>query len=56
MFQQKYMKTPIHFDNKGFEFIHLNSILHENDLINCLPESIREHETQLYIAFLYHQE
>ena len=33
---------PIHFDNKGREFIHLNSILHENDIINCLPESLWE--------------
>ena len=37
---------PIHFDNKGLEFIHINSILHENDIINCLPESMREDETQ----------
>ena len=28
----------IHFDNKGLEFIH------ENDIINCLPESPREDE------------
>ena len=33
---------PIHFDNKGFKFIHLNSTLHENDIINCFPERLRE--------------
>ena len=33
----KYVRL-IHFDNKSLEFIHLNSILHENDIINCLPE------------------
>ena len=35
---------PIHVDNKGLEFIHLNSILHENDIINCLPGSLGEDE------------
>ena len=33
---------PIHFDNKELEFIHLNFILHENDIINCLPESLED--------------
>ena len=27
---------PIQFKNKGLDFIHLNSILHENNVINCL--------------------
>ena len=35
---------PIHFNNKGLEFFHLNFILHENDIINFLPESLQEHE------------
>ena len=35
---------PIHFDNKELEFIHLNSILHESEIINCLPESLQEDE------------
>ena len=39
----KYIIT-IHVDNKGLEFIHLNSILHEDDIINCFPESLREDE------------
>ena len=25
-------------------FIHLNSILHKNDIINCLPESLQENK------------
>ena len=33
---------PIHFDDTGLEFIHLSSILHENDIIIYLPESLRE--------------
>ena len=37
---------PIYFDNKGFEFIYINFILNENDIINCLPESLREDEVQ----------
>ena len=35
---------PIHFDNKELEFVHLNSILHKNDILNCLPDSLREDE------------
>ena len=35
---------PIHFDNKGLEFIYLNSILHENNIINSLAESLRNYE------------
>ena len=27
---------PIHFDNKGLEFIYLNPILHKNNIIKCL--------------------
>ena len=34
---------PIIFGNKGLEF-YCNSILHENDIINCLPESLPEDE------------
>ena len=30
--------------NIGLEFIHFNSILHENETVNCLPESLREDE------------
>ena len=26
-----------YFNNKGLDFIHLDSILHENGIINCLP-------------------
>ena len=40
---------PIHFDNKGFEFIYINFILNENDIINCLPESLREDEIQTIV-------
>ena len=29
----------IHFDNKGLEYIHLNSILHKNNIINFLYSS-----------------
>ena len=38
---------PIHYDNTGLEFIsflQLNSILYENDIINCLTECLREDE------------
>ena len=35
---------PICFENNRLEFIPLNSILHENEIINCLPESLRENE------------
>ena len=35
---------PIHYDNTGLEFIHLNSILYENDIMNCLTECLREDE------------
>ena len=35
---------PIHFDNKGLEFVHLNSILHKNGILNCLPDSLQEDE------------
>ena len=35
---------PIHFDDKVFEFIHLNFISYENHIINYLPESQREDE------------
>ena len=35
---------PIHFRKKVLEVIHFNSILHENVVINCLPESLREDE------------
>lgn len=34
--------TSIHFDSKGLDFIHLNSILPENNITNCLPESLQE--------------
>ena len=35
---------PIDFGSKGPKFIHLNSILHENDIMNRLLESLREVE------------
>ena len=35
---------PIYFDNKGLQFIHLNAILHNQDVINCLPESLQNDE------------
>ena len=35
---------PIHFDNRELEFIHLNFILNENNIINCLSESLWEDE------------
>ena len=35
---------PIHFDNKILDFINLNSILQENHIINCLPESLLKNE------------
>ena len=35
---------PIYFDNKRLEFIHPNCILHENDIIIWLPESLQEDE------------
>ena len=35
---------PIYVDNKRLEFIHPNCILHENDIIIWLPESLQEDE------------
>ena len=35
---------PIYFDNKGLEYIHLNKILHEPDIIKNLPESLQREE------------
>ena len=43
---------PIHFDNKGLEFIHLNSILHENNIINSLAESLRNYEIPSTVSSL----
>ena len=48
---------PIHFENKSFNFIHLSSNLHENNMINCLPESLQENKipSTIYRHFQYHQ-
>ena len=35
---------PIFFDNKGLEFIKLNSILNNNDIRNHLPDPLKEDE------------
>ena len=35
---------PIHTDSKEIGFIHLNSILHGNDVTNSLPESLQKNE------------
>ena len=43
---------PIHFDNKGLGFIHLNSILHENNIINSLAESLRNYEIPSTVSSL----
>ena len=43
---------PIHFGNKGLAFIHLNSILHENDVIICLPTSLWEDEIPSTVSSL----
>ena len=38
-------KIPIYFDNKGFEFIRLNSILRHKEVKEKLPERFRDDET-----------
>ena len=35
---------PIFFDNKGLEHIKLASILHEDDVVNLLPDSLQQEE------------
>ena len=44
---------PISFGNKGLQFIHLSSILFENEVINCFLEGLREDEITSIVYSLF---
>ena len=36
------IRFPVYFHNKGIEYINLQNILHQNDVLNCLPINFKE--------------